>query len=244
MIETRDSISLRGAGIVTITQPKKGNRFTTDSLLLADFCRIKPRERVLELGAGTGIISLLMAKKHPTARIMADEFEPTAYSLLCRNIEDNELTDRITPMGQNMRHLHRHIAAGSLDVIVTNPPYTKKGSGRTSPLSTRQIARRDDEAPLSSLINLQSLLKNRGRFYIIYQAGRFTELVSLMTKKGLEPKRARFIHAFINKPASLVLVEAIKGAAPGLEIPAPLIMHKTGNGFSEEMQLLYGVDTR
>ena len=89
---TRDSISLRNAGIVSITQQKKGVRFTLDSLLLADFCCIKPRDRVLEPGAGTGIISLLLARKFPKARFVADEIEPGAYKLLLHNIEDNGLS--------------------------------------------------------------------------------------------------------------------------------------------------------
>jgi tRNA1Val (adenine37-N6)-methyltransferase len=238
---TCDSICLRGAGIVTVAQPKKGNRFTTDSLLLADFCRIKPRERVLELGAGTGVVSLLLAKKHPSCKIIADEFEPEAYSLLCRNIEENGLTERISPLAHDLKNLRRHLAAGSLDAIVTNPPYTKKGAGRTSPSSSRRIGRQDEEAPLAALMNLQSLLKNRGRFTIIYTAARFAEISSIMIKYGMVPKRARFVHAFVNKPASLVLVEAIKGAASGVEILPPLVIHEEGIGYSEEMRMMYGL---
>ena len=94
---TRDSISLRSAGIVFITQQKKGVRFTLDSLLLADFCSIKPRDRVLEPGAGTGIISLLLARKFPKARFVADEIEPHAYELLLHNIEDNGLARTSRP---------------------------------------------------------------------------------------------------------------------------------------------------
>src|SRR3990172_4391977 len=96
---THDSISLRGSGVVTIIQQKRGHRFTLDSLLLADFCRIKPRDKILEPGTGTGVISILFAKKFPGTAITAIETQPGAVKLARRNIPDNPLHTRITLVG-------------------------------------------------------------------------------------------------------------------------------------------------
>ena len=99
---THDSISLRGVGVISIVQPDKGFRFTLDSLLLADFCRIHPRDSILEPGAGTGVVSLLLAKKFPRARLVADEAEPRACELLRRNIESNGLLSSVLAVDQDI----------------------------------------------------------------------------------------------------------------------------------------------
>jgi tRNA1(Val) A37 N6-methylase TrmN6 len=236
---TRDSIALRGAGVVIVNQPEKGFRFTQDSLLLADFCRIKPRDKILELGAGTGIISLLLAKKFPTARFVADEFEPEAYRLLTHNIITNGVSERIVPVDRDVKYLGRSIAPGAFDVIVANPPYTKAGTGRTSPSAARRSARQDRAAPLPVWLNRHDLLKNRGRFFLVFPAHRAGELICLLRERTLEPKRLRFVHPFQDKPASILLLEAVKSGGTGLEVLPPLIVHGPGGEYSKELTDIY-----
>lgn len=236
---TRDSISLRNAGVVTIVQQEKGNRFTQDSLLLADFCRIKTRDRVLEPGAGTGIVSLLLAKKYPQATFVADEVEPAAYQLLCQNIKNNGLSDRIIHVDRDIKYLNRAIAPNAFNVIVANPPYTGSGTGKTSPFAERQLARQDHGASLQAWLNLQTLLKPKGRFFLVFPASRLAELISLLKERKLEPKRLRFVHPYADKPASLVLIEALKTGRQGLEVLAPLVVHEKTGGYSEEMRQLF-----
>lgn len=238
---TLDSISLRGAGVVSIVQPKKGFRFTLDSLLLADFCRIKPRDRILEAGAGTGIISILLAKKFYGSRFVSDEVEPQAYNLLCRNIENNGLFDKILPLERDITYLSRSIAPNAFDVIVANPPYTKCGTGRKSPSVERQTARQDQTASLPTWLDLQTLLKNKGRYFLVFPASRTAELLTLLQKRKLEPKCLRFVHPYRDKPASLVMIEAIKSGGAGLDILPPLIVHEPGGGYTKEMKEIYGI---
>lgn len=239
MILTHDSISLRGADIVRISQQKKGHRFTLDSLLLADFCRIKPRDRILEPGAGTGVISILLAKNHPSVRITAIEMHPPVAELARMNISHNNLTTRITLLEQDIRTLKRSLQPESFDAIIANPPYTKAGSGRRSPSASRQVARHDESADIGAWLDVQYFLKNKGRYNLVFPAARTAELVSLMRAKNLEPKRARFIHPYQGKPASLVLIEAIKAAGSGLDILPPLIVHEHSGAYSEEMKKIY-----
>jgi len=236
---THDSISLRGAGVVNIIQPEKGVRFTLDSLLLADFCRIRPRDRILELGAGTGVISLLLAKKFPRARFVADEFEPRAYDLLCRNVEMSGLIDRIVPVDRDVKYLSRSIAPNAFNAIVANPPYTKSGTGRKSPSPERQTARQDQSASFHAWLNCRNMLKNKGRFILVFPASRAAEMMSSLRERKLEPKRLRFVHPSARKPASLVLIESIKSAGVGLEILPPLVVHETDGAYTEEMRQIY-----
>jgi tRNA1Val (adenine37-N6)-methyltransferase len=238
---TRDSISLQGAGVVTIVQQKKGHRFTLDSILLADFCRIKPRDRILEPGSGTGIISLLLAKKYPHVRITAVEIQ-TALADLCRqNIIDNGLDDHIILIEQDIRALKGELKTSTFDVIVANAPYTKSGAGRQSPRSERLLSRHDRGTDIATWLDLRIFLKNRGRYFLVFPADRLSELISSLRMHRLEPKRLRLVHPYYGKPASLVLIEAVRSAGIGLEVLPPLIVHDAGSGYTEEMRHIYGL---
>jgi tRNA1(Val) A37 N6-methylase TrmN6 len=238
---THDSISLRGAGIVTITQPAKGHRFTLDSILLADFCRIKVRDRILEPGAGTGIISLLLAKKFPKSTLCPLEVQPDLEELCGRNIVDNNLQDRVIPVGRDLRYVERSVQRESFDMIVANPPFAKAGSGKISPLPARRTARHESEARLEQWLDLQKMLKNRGRYCLVFTAHRLDELIPLMKSRRLGPKCLRFVHPHPDKPASLVLMEAVKGAGTGSEILPPLFVHDENGGYTDEMKEIYGL---
>jgi tRNA1Val (adenine37-N6)-methyltransferase len=227
--------------MVSIAQPKKGFRFTLDSLLLADFCRARKRDRILEPGAGTGIISILLARKFPGARFVAAEVEPQAFSLLCGNIHQNRLADAITPLGRDIRYLCRSMAPNSFEVIIANPPYTRCGTGKKCPSGERQTARQDQAASLPCWLDLQALLKDKGKYFLVFPASRAAELMSLLRLRGLEPKRLRCVHPFSDKPASLVLIEAIKTKGVGLDILPPLVVHEMGGGYSKEMREIYGM---
>ncbi len=240
---TRDTISLRGAGVVSVTQPVTGHRFTLDSILLADFCRIRPGERVLEPGAGTGIISLLLAKKHPRAAFIAVEIQPSVASLGEQNIVDNGLAGRMQMVRKDLQRIGRTIAPGSLSVIVANPPYIKEGAGRPSPDRLRRTARQAHPASLVSWLNLHRYLKNGGRYCLIFPAARLAELVTAMRKRLLEPKRLRLVHPYHDRPASLVLIEAVKNAGTGIEVLPSLIVHGQNGGYTEDMQDIYGLPT-
>ena len=242
LITTHDSIALQGAGVVQITQPVKGHRFTLDSILLADFCRIKPKDAVLEPGAGTGVISLLLAKKHPRAIFTALEVQPQLAKLCERNIIDNSLDGRITVIARDLRRSNNMLTRGSFSVIIANPPYIKEGTGRTSPHAARQIARHDRKASLASWLNLHRVLKNGGKYCLVFPAARLSELVALMQRRKLEPKRLRLVYPYRDRPASLVLLEALKEGGSGLEVLPPLIVHEPGGGYTKEMREIYGME--
>src|SRR5512135_973815 len=169
---TCDQIALRGAGIVSITQPEKGARFTLDSLLLADFCRIKPRDTILEPGAGTGIISLLLAKKFPRVSVVSIEAQAAVANICSRNISDNGLDDRIVLLNQDIREIHHTLKPASFDAIVANPPYTRTGTGRQSPVQERLTSRHDQLGTIQAWLDLRIFLRNKGRYFLVFPAGR------------------------------------------------------------------------
>lgn len=239
---THDTIALRGTGVVQILQPAKGHRFTLDSILLADFCRIKPKDRVLEPGSGSGVVSLLLAKKHPRAFFTAVEVQAQLANFCEQNIIDNSLDGRINVIARDLRRVSKTLDQGSFSVIVANPPYIKEGTGRISPHAARHIARHDRKASLESWLNLHRYLKNSGKYYLVFPAARLAELATLMKRRKLEPKRLRLVHPYRNKHASLVLLESVKEGGCGLEVLPPLIVHEAGGGYTEEMREIYGLE--
>lgn len=239
-VETRDSIFLRDAGTVIINQPRRGHRFTIDSVLLADFCRIKRADRILEPGAGTGIVSILLAKKFPSASFTAVEVQPELAYLCRRNVSENGLNGRICVIQADVADLESAGFRGRFDAIVANPPYTRAGAGRRSPLHERRTARQDAAGAIEAWLDLGRFLKNRGRYFLVFPSSRLGELVALMRERRLEPKRLRLIHPYLERPAPLVLVEAVKSAGVGLEVLPPLILHE-GAGYSDELRRIYGL---
>lgn len=238
---THDSISLRGAGIVSVVQQKKGARFALDSLLLADFCRIKSWDRILEPGAGTGVVSLLLAKKYPRSHIVAVEIQTAAAKLCRRNIAENNLEDRIALLEQDIRTLGKTMKAATFDLIVANPPYTRTGAGRQSPDAGRLSARHERFGGIGAWLDLQVFLKNKGRYVMVFASERITDLFASFRARNLEPKRMRLVHPYQDRPASLILIEAVKSAGIGLQVMPPLVVHKADGGYTEEMRTIYGL---
>lgn len=224
---------------MTIVQQKKGHRFTLDSLLLSDFCRIKPHDAILEPGSGAGVISLILAKKYADASITAVEMQPATADLCRRNITDNGLYGRIMLLEQDIRTLKGKLKPSTFDAIVANAPYIKNGAGRQSPRPERLLSRHTMAADIDVWLDLQTFLKNRGRYFLIFSADRLSELISSLRMRRLEPKRMRLVHPYITKPASLVLIEAVKSAGPGLAVLPPLVVHGADGRYTKEMRSIY-----
>lgn len=106
--------------------------------------------------------------------------------------------------------------------------------------SLHDAARHEESGDLREWLDLQTLLRNKGRFSAVFAADRTAELLSTLRSRKLEPKRLRFVHAHAAEPATLVLVEAVRSAGPGLEVHAPLVVHVQGGGYSDEMKDIYG----
>ena len=145
-------------------------------------------------------------------------------------------------MNADLCDLSSSLSPHAFDVIVANPPYTSAGTGRKSPFPERHIARQSQTAPISTWLGLTALLKNKGRYFLIFPASRAAELMPLLRMHDLEPKRIRFVHPFLHKPASLVLVEAMRSAGIGLDVLPPLIVHEQNGGYTEEVKEIYGTD--
>ncbi len=240
IVETLDSIKIRDFE-VKIYQAKSGYRFSLDALLLADFPALKSCKSILELGAGSGVISLLLALKYPKACVTGVEIQESLYRRAARNAEVNNLSDRVSFVHADLRELPGKFSAGSFELCVMNPPFRKPGTGRISPGDERAAARHELKGGIEEAIKTaRIMLKNRGRLCVVYHPERLSELVTLMKAHSLEPKRLRFIHSHTKDEARMVLIEAVKDGAPGLKTLPPLFVYAKEKEYTAEMREFYG----
>ncbi|WP_051328070.1 tRNA1(Val) (adenine(37)-N6)-methyltransferase [Desulfatirhabdium butyrativorans] len=213
-------------GKLRIRQPGKGYRFSVDALLLAQFANVKAGEHILELGAGCGVISLMLAFQNPDIRITAIEIQPELAELARHNIAANGLEKRMQVLCQDLRKLSLHHFACPVDRVIANPPFRKKESGRINPHLQQAIARHEISVTIQDMIHATSrLLRKGGRFDVIYCTERLSELLCEMSSAQIEPKSMQFVHGNGGLPARMVLVSGVKGSRPGgLMVCPPLLL--------------------
>ncbi len=229
--ETLDSLF---GGRLSLLQPRRGYRFSIDAPILAHFAAPGLREPVVDLGAGSGVISLILAFKFGLGRITAIELQPRLAGLARRNVAANGLEERIRVVEADLTEL-ASLPAGSAASVVCNPPYRRLGSGRVNPAAEAAVARHEVRASLPQVAAAAAhLLAAKGRLYVIYPAGRLAALLTALRERELEPKRLRFVHSRQGEGAVLVLVEALKGGGEGLKVEAPLIVYRDG-GYGDEV---------
>jgi len=223
-----------------IIQKRKGYRYSIDAILLADFCRLKKAENVIDLGTGNAIIPLLLATRNPTNRIVGVELQAELVDMAHRNIALNDLEERIELVHQDVKNLPGSLEPAAFDVAVTNPPYRPVQAGRVNPQREKALARHEILGSLEGMARIASfLLRPMGRFYLIYPASRTVDMLLTLRKTDLEPKRLRLIHSTSREKAKLVMAEAVKAGRKELQILRPLFVHDLDGHFTEEMERIY-----
>lgn len=222
-----------------IIQDTEGFRFGIDSVLLTEFARdIKFNSKILDLGTGTGIISILLSKKVNPSSITAIEKQPEVAQMAKRSVELNNLEDIISIMNKDIMEVN--LQKNSFDVVITNPPYKKIGTGINAQNSKQQISRFETTANLNDWIKISSnLLRPKGSFYMVYRTDRLTELFMELKQHELEIKRIRFVHSYINEQSKLVLIKAIKRGGEFLKVENPLIIYDEYGNYTEEINKIY-----
>lgn len=228
-------------GGLRIIQREDGFRFGTDAVLLADFAAVKRGERVCDMGTGTGVLPLLLSARAEDATFDAFEVQPEVAGMAQRSVALNGLEARIRVHRADCREASAVIGHETVQLVVTNPPYTALGAGLVSPEAARAKARSDSDCPLTEwMAACARVLQNGGRLCVVFPAPRLLELCDAMRGAKVEPKRVRFIVARPESAPKLVLVEGKKRGRPGLHLMPMLVTHTADGGFTEEMRRIYG----
>lgn len=215
--------------------------FGMDAVLLSGFANVKAGETAIDLGTGTGIIPILLEAKTQGAHFTGLEIQPESADMAKRSVAYNHLENKIDIEIGNIKDASAQFGASSFHVVTTNPPYMTGQHGLTNPNEAKAIARHEILCTLEDVIRESArLLKPRGRFYMVHRPFRLSEIMCLMHQYGLEPKRMRLVHPFIDKEPNMVLIEGLRDGKPRITVEKPLIVYKEPGVYTDEIYEIYG----
>lgn len=216
--------------------------FGMDAVLLSNFVRVKRDERVLDLGTGTGIIPILLTAKTEGEAFVGLEIQEESADMARRSVAHNHLEGKVEIVTGDMKEATMLFGAASFDVITTNPPYMIGHHGIANASDTKAIARHEVLCKLEDILRESArVLKPRGRFYMVHRPFRLAEILSKMIEVGIEPKRMRMVHPFVDKEPNMVLIEGMRGANSRMTVEKPLIVYKEIGVYSDELLGEYGL---
>lgn len=211
---------------LSLIQKKDGLTFGTDAYLLSAFVP-KCGGIAADLGAGTGVASLLCAVRDKAAKMYSVEIQPEFAELCRRNAELNGLSDKIIPVMKDVRELSAKDTCGEVDLVISNPPYMSADGGKGNDSSAKNIARREVCGGIGDFCAAASrILKYGGDFYAVYRCDRLCDLISALKENSLEPKVMVTVYPRRNSRPCLVLIKSKKGGKAGLTVSPPLIIYR------------------
>ena len=236
--ETIDPLGLMSLRMI---HPKKGYRFSMDPFLLCGFSGFGDERVVYDLGCGNGVIPLLVAARSSAKKIVGVERQPQMVERARRNVDLNDMNGRVTIVAGDLRLIRQNCPAQEADLVLANPPFRIPENGRISSNDERAAARHELAGGLEDFLQAAHyLLKDGGRFCLVFLPERLVELLALMRQIHLQPKRLRLVHHALDEEARLVLVEGLKGRPSGMVVEAPLVVYNEGRqDYTQEVLAMY-----
>ena len=236
--ERIDDLEYKGLKII---QNTKGFCFGIDAVLLSDYAKnIKKEARVLDLGTGTGIISILLCEKTNLSKIIGVEVQKEVADMAKRSVRLNNLENKFEIINDNITNLEKIYERNSFDVIVTNPPYKKENTGIVNEEKKKLISRHEILAKLEDYIKISNkLLKDKGEFYMVHRPERLVDIIAYMRQYKIEPKEIRFVCSHENEPPKLVLIKGVKNGKPFLKFKENLYIYEKDGNYTEEILKIY-----
>ena len=236
--ERLDDLQRNGLKII---QKTDGFCFGMDAALLSGFASVKPGERALDLGTGTGIIPLLLSAKTKGEHFTGLEIQTEIMKMAQRSVALNGLEKKIDIIQGDIKEASRIFGAASFDVVTSNPPYMNDAHGLKNPGDVKAISRHEVLCTLEDVVREGTkALKPGGRFYMVHRPHRLAEIITVMRQYKLEPKRMKFVHPFADRDANMVLIEAVRGGGAWLKLEPPVIVYKEPGVYTDEIYEIYG----
>lgn len=231
---------LQRNGYQIIQNPEKFC-FGMDAVLLSGFALIKKGSRVLDLGTGTGIIPILLEAKTQAEHLTALEIQEESADMARRSVRLNGLEHKIDVVTGDIKEADRIFPTASFDAVTCNPPYMVGQHGLTNPDAPKAIARHELLCTLEDVVKAAAkLLKPGGSFFMVHRPFRLAEIITVMSKYKLEPKRMQLVYPYVDREPNMVLIEGCRGGRSGMTIEKPLIVYKAPNVYMDEIYDLYG----
>ena len=218
-------------------------KLSMDSVLLANFVTINMGvKNIIDFACGNAPIPMLLTYR-TNAMIYGVEYQKCIYELGVESIKENGLEDKIKLINGDVRNIRDIFNSEFFDIVTCNPPYFKKSdSSHLNDNEVKAIARHEITLNLEDVVKSASyVLKNRGVFAMVHRTERMVEIIEVMKKYRLEPKRIQFIYPKIGKNSDLFLIEGVKNGNVGLKMLSPIVLHEEGNDeYTDEIKKLFG----
>lgn len=219
--------------------------FGIDAVLLAWFSKVKPGEKALDMGTGTGIVPILLRARYRGGHYTGLEIQEKSADTARRSVLYNHLEENITITRGDIKEASAIYGGTSFDVVTTNPPYMIGNHGLTGENQAKVIARHETLCTLEDILEQSyKVLKDRGRFYMVHRPFRLAEIFASMVKNHIEPKRMRLVHPYVDKEPNLVLIEGAKGGRSRMTVEKPLIVYEKPGVYTREVLDIYGQETK
>ena len=225
---------------IKLSQPENGYRFSIDPVILADSVETADNKTIIDIGCGSGIIPLILSSKSSDLKIIGIEIQKELYLHAKKNILKNNLENIITIINSDVRRLKSDDINGKADIIVSNPPYGIKGSGRLNPDSQKAIARHEISLDIHTVFKCsRKLLNKKGRLYLIFPASRISDLFAAMEKYAFTPDFIRFVHIKKTSGARRIILCAARNSRKPCTVLPPFYIYGDDNQFSKEYADLF-----
>ena len=235
--ERVDDLQLAGLRII---QSPDAFRFSMDSVLLSDFARVSNHMKICDLGTGTGILPLLLHGRAEGLYCDAVEIQPEAADRARRTMRLNHLEEKIIVHTADLREIRSLLPHAGYHLVICNPPYNAPEASLACSNKALQAARQEALCTLDDIAAAAAwLLRSRGRFVLMLPVARLADAIDTLRRHRLEPKRLRFVHGKMERPARLALIEAMLDVNPGLIIEPPLIAKNPDGSDTNEVRRIY-----
>lgn len=243
MLNPGERIDQLYADDIQIIQSPEVFSFSLDAVLLANFPRVPKRGTIVDLCAGNGAVGLFLSRK-TQGHIYQIELQERLADMAQRSIQLNHLEERMTMYNLDLKDSFTKIRPDSVDLLVCNPPYFRDlPTNNKNPNQHLALARHEIATTLEEVIAVSSkLLKMNGHFALVHRPDRFLDILEMMKKYRIAPKRIRFVYPKQEKDANIILVEGIKdGKTDGFKIKPSLIVYDENGQYTPEVRrMLYG----
>ena len=216
--------------------------FGMDAVLLSDFAKVNEGEKALDLGTGTGILTILLEAKNKGEHYTGLEIQTESADMARRSVLFNNLQDRIDIIEGDIKEASKIFGKACMDVVTSNPPYMTNHHGLKNPNDAKAIARHELLCSLDDVMReTAAVLKPKGRCYFVHRPFRLVEIFESMRKYKLEPKRMRLVYPYVDKEPNMVLIEGVRGGGPQLTVESPLIVYDAPGQYTKEIYDIYGM---
>lgn len=241
ILKDKERIDQLFSSDVKIIQNRDVFSYSIDSVLLSRFPKLPKKGLIVDLCSGNGAVALFAASQTP-AQVLGVELQERLADMGRRSIALNQMEDQVTMVTDDLKHLLNHVKRSQVDLILCNPPYFKDLPSSQKNLSQHYLlARHEITTNLAEICQVaQQALKSKGRLAMVHRPDRFLEILDTLKAYKLAPKRLQFVYPKADKPANMLLIEAIKdGSSDGFKVLPPLIVHKEDGSYSDKLEDIY-----